>query len=422
MANILILSLVFPPDSVSTAQIMGELAVDLKKLGHNVTVLTTIPHYNRDLRAESAQPLEKYWWRILRISSFHGIPVYHSFIPQKGKSKLFRLLSWFIFHIISTAAGVRVIKNVDIIITPSPPLTIGISAWILSKYQRAHHIYNVQEMYPDLAIRLGVIKNKLLIKFLYALENFVYKKAEIVTVIAPTMRSKLFEKGVDPSKVKVIPNFVDIQFFHPLPKKNSFSKKYKIYDKFVVSYAGNIGPAQGLDVYIKAAYILRDKPDIHFFLIGDGTLRKKFQDEVLHLRLANFTFLPYQNISLIPQIYAASDTCLVPLARGIGFDAIPSKVYRIMACARPVLALTDDSSDLSELIKKVHCGVVIQPGQAENLANTILSLYNNRDSLKESGQRGHLYVAENCSRSIVIQQYDKLVKELVDNQHIEQRE
>ena len=158
MAEVLLLSLVFPPDGVSTAQIMGELAVDLVKYGHRVTVISTIPHYNRNLENESAQPLRQKWGKLLYQSEFKGMAVYHSFMPAKGQNKLMRILAWAFFHFISIIAGLMIVPRPAVILSPSPPLTIGLCAWLLGSLCRAPYIYNVQEIYPDIAIRLGMIK------------------------------------------------------------------------------------------------------------------------------------------------------------------------------------------------------------------------------------------------------------------------
>ena len=210
MAEVLLLSLVFPPDSVSTAQIMGELAVDLEKHGHRVTVISTIPHYNRNLENEKYQPLQPKWGKILYQSEYHGMTVYHTFMPPKGQNILWRLLAWAFFHIISIIAGLMIVPRPSVIIAPSPPLTIGLCAWLLGMLRRAPYIYNVQEIYPDIAIRLGVVRNSWVIDLLYRLEKFVYSKASAVTVIASRMREQLLEKGVSNDKVHVIPNFVDV--------------------------------------------------------------------------------------------------------------------------------------------------------------------------------------------------------------------
>jgi len=418
MAHILILTLIFPPDGVSTAQIMGELSADLKDRGDKLTILTTSPHFNRDKEAEYRQPLHSHWGSILRKSDYHGIPVYHTLMPRKGKSVILRLLAWIGFHVISTVAGIISIPKPDIIISPSPPLTIGLSAWLLGAFYRVPFIYNVQEIYPDIAVSLGALKNKRLIDLLYRLERFVYQKATFLTVIAPRMRQRLLEKGVRADKVEVIPNFVDITDHHPFPKDNQFSRQYGVHDKFLVSYAGNIGPAQGLDKLIDAAILLQKEAAIHFMVMGDGSLRESFTQRVFNLHLGNFTVLPYQPYSLIPLVYGASDICLVPLSTGIGSEAIPSKVYRIMACARPVFATTDKDSDLAHLIASVNCGVAIETGSPEALSDAIFKGYKNKALWQAMGKNGRDHVIENYSRFVVTERYHKLIRATVRQERV----
>lgn len=413
MAHILVLSLVFPPDGVSTAHIMGDLVMDLQKLGHTLTVITTQPHYNRDLDAEDRQPIITGWGGLVGRSEFHGIPVYHTIMPRKGKNVLFRVLAWLGFHLISTYLGIFLKQRPDVILAPSPPLTIGIGAWLLGLYHRAPFIYNAQEIFPDIAISLGTLRNPLLIRFLFALERFVYHKASRVTVIAPQMRARLLAKQVEPEKVVVIPNFVDLGDFRPLPKENDFSQKYNLQDQFVVSYAGNMGPAQQLEVFLEAANILRDEPLIHCLMMGDGILQPALQRQVEDYKLTNFTLLPYQPYTLMPQIYAASDLCLVPLAPQTGGEAVPSKVYRIMACARPILAIAEDNSDLAKLVVEADCGFVLEPGSAIVLANAIREACRNLALCKQKGMNGYEHVLENYARNTITRRYNNLIEELL---------
>jgi len=393
---------------------MGELGVDLQAMGHKVTVLTTTPHFNQDPEAELRQPLWNHWGPVLQRSDYHGIPVYHTFIPKKGKSILLRLLGWTGFHLISAAAGMTTVSRPDVIIAPSPPLTIGVFAWILGKFHGAPFIYNVQEIYPDIAVRLGALRSKRLIGLLERLERFVYRKGEKIAVIAPRMRQRLLEKGVPSVKVEVLPNFVDIGDLSPLPKDNDFSRRLGIHEKFVVSYAGNMGPAQGLESFIDSAGILRDETGIHFVMTGDGSLRDSLKERVEKPGLTNFTILPYQPYSTMPQNYAASDICLVPQTARTGCDAIPSKVYRIMACARPVLATTDSESDLAHLIREAGCGETTPPEEASDLADVIRKAYRDQARWKEMGRAGRAHVVEHYSRAAVTLRYHNLIQRVID--------
>jgi colanic acid biosynthesis glycosyl transferase WcaI len=410
MSRVLVLSLLFPPDNVSTAHIMGDLALDLKSSGHDVTVITATPHYNRDAEAERAQPLRRVAPLFYR-SDFHGIPVIHVKMGKKSRSVFARLASWIGFHILSTLAGLRGPRP-DVIICPSPPLTIALSAWVLSIRHGARYIYNVQEIYPDIAIKLGALRNKLLIGFFHALERFVYRKAGAVTVIGPGMRENLLKKRVPPQKVHVIPNFVDIGVLSPLPKDNEFSRAQGVHDKFVISYAGNMGPAQGLETFVEAAAMLRGRKDIVFMMMGNGILRDDLEAEVRRLGLENFLFLPQQPFSLVPAIYATSDINLVPLAAGTGNDAIPSKVYRIMACARPILACADTTSELAALVTISNCGAVVPPGNPTAMANVIASAADHSAHWRHLGGQGRDYVLAHYTRDNVTRQYASLVAAL----------
>lgn len=414
MAEILILSLVFPPDSVSTAQIIGDLAIDLKAAGHEVTVLTTSPHYNRDEVAESRQPIHSYFGRILRKSDYHGVQVYHTVMPRKGTNLLLRLIAWSGFHLISTIAGMFLVPRPDIVFAPSPPLTIGVCARFLARFYGVKYIYQVQELYPDVAINLGAISNKWLISALLKMEAYVYQKAKAIAVIAPGMRQRLLQKGVPDEKIEIIPNFVNLDDMRPLPKDNDFSRSHQIHEKFVVSYSGNMGPAQGLETFIEAAELLRNEPTVHFMMMGSGILMESFEQRVAELALKNFTFLPYQHVSLMPQIYAASDLCLVPQTARIGADAVPSKVYRIMAAARPVLACTDEDSDLADLVNGAQCGMVVRPGSAASLAETIQSACRNPDLGQRLGEQGRTHVIAHYARAVVTDRYDRLIRTVVN--------
>ena len=331
---------------------------------------------------------------------------------SKGENVLVRILGWIFFHIMSLVVGLTLISRPSIIIAPSPPLTIGIVSWLLGLIYKIPTIYNVQEIYPDIAIRLGALKNNFLINILLKLEKFVYSKASAITVIAKGMKKQLLGKNVAASKIHVIPNFVDVIDFIGVEKNNFFSKKYNIQNKFVISYAGNMGPAQGLECFIKAADTLKKNKEIIFLMMGDGILRSYFVDKIKTLSLKNFILLPYQPFSLMTQVYSSSNVCLVPQASNISFDAIPSKVYRIMACSRPVLALTDPSSDLARIVGDSGCGKIVSPGETEDLVRTILGAFSKQKEWMNMGASGMKYVKAYYSREKITREYHNLIRSL----------
>ena len=412
MAHVLVLTLVFPPDGVSTAVIMGELSADLRKAGHDVTVVTTVPHYNRDPDAESRQPLVRMWGPLLYRSDFHGLRVLHVGMPRKSGKLLSRLLAWTQFHALSLVAALSLVRRVDVILAPSPPLTIGVCAWLLGCLYRAPYVYNVQELYPDIAIALGALRNRRAIAVLLALERFVYARARIITVIASRMRQRVLQKSVPAGKVRLIPNFVDVDNMAPRPKACGFSRAHGLDRTFVVTYAGNMGPAQGLDTILDAAALLAREPDLTFLLVGEGVLHDELRATARARGLANVLILPHQSYSVVPEIYAASDLCVVPLAANAASDAVPSKVYRIMACARPVLACADADSDLGELVRRAGCGTVVPPGSPEKLAEAVQAAMRNPAACAEMGQAGRAHVLAHYARDSVSGQYEALIREV----------
>jgi colanic acid biosynthesis glycosyl transferase WcaI len=413
MADVLLLTLVFAPDGVSTSILMTELALELREFGHDITVLTTTPHYNVDPEARARQPLVREWGGLLYRSDCEGIPVYHAAIPVKGSRVGARLLDYARFHAISTLAGLVLIRRPDVILAPSPPLTIGLSAWALSLARRASFIYNVQEIYPDVAVSLGVLKNRHVIRAMESLERFIYARSRVVTVISERFRRRLLSKGVPSEKLKVIPNFVDSNFIQPGSRHNDFSTAHSLDDQFVVLYAGNIGLTQGLETILSAAQRLTHQSDLRFVIVGDGTRRGWLEDKLDREHLTNVMLLPYQPRSVVPQIYASSDICLVPLKRGTAQETFPSKIYTIMAAGRPIVASADPDSELAWVVQEADCGWVVPPDDPISLAEMLAATYERRTELASRGQNGRDYVMAHHSRRAVVAQYDSLIREVV---------
>ena len=410
--HVVILTLVFPPDNVSTARLVGDLAADLQSSGSRVTVLTTKPHYNRDVEAEARQPLRRRWPLLLHESTYHGVRVLHTFMPRKGKRILPRLLGWAGFHALSTLAGLFDIDRPDVVLAVSPPLTIGLGAWLLAAPRRVPYVYNVQELYPDLAVTLGLIRSRALVWTLLRLEAFVYAHASAITAIGTAMADRLREKRVPASKIRIIPNFVDVQATRPGERNNDFRRANGLGDRVVVSYAGNFGLAQGLEVVVDAAARLRDDPRVTFLLVGDGVLRESLVARARAAGAENCVFLPYQPHSVMAGLYAASDVCLVPQATATGCQAVPSKAYQVMAAGRAILALTETGSDLERLVLTERCGRVVPPDSVDALSEAILDAAGNPDAWREMGTSGRAAAERSYSRQSISGAYRAFLEEL----------
>ena len=404
--NIVVLSLIFSPDNVSTAQIWAGIAEDLKSYGHEVRVITTTPHFHRDASMEAKQPLRKWVGRFIQRSEYAGIPVYHILMPDKSIWPPLRMLSWINFHVIATLLGWFMRFKPDVVIAPSPPLTIGLNAWAISVFRRAKYIYNVQEIYPDIAINLGIMKNSLSIRFFSWLERFTYRKAACVTSITPGMCAKIASR-TDPAKVSLVPNFVDLSDVSVVGRDNDFSREHGLLGKFVLAYAGNMGVPQKLGVMVELA---RKIPELIVLFVGGGGDAARLREQAEGLE--NVKFVDYQPICRMPEIYAASDLFYVGQDPQACSDGIPSKIYRILGYRKPLLVMTRPDSDLAKFVQDSGGGVQI----SEDIASAVpvvRSLMKDVAKLKSLGESGRFYVERSFSRVAISNQYDSICREVV---------
>lgn len=406
--RILILTLYFQPDLGANAVIVTELAKEFIQLDHQVTVVTGVPHYATNVTERD------YRWKLFTNEEHGNLRIIRTYLytnPQKDRF-IVRLLNYVSFNLLSTLAGLFS-GGYDIILAPSPPLTIGLSAAIIGFFKDIPYIYNVQDINPDVLIKLGILKNRLFIHFSKWLEKFVYKNAETVTILSEGFRQNLLGKGVPESKLKVIPNFVDPDFIKPGAKENSFRESNNLLGKFVVMYAGNLGHSQNLEDLLYCAKNLQKDSEIIFVIVGNGSRKPYLEESARQLAVKNVVFLPFQPREAVPQIYAAADLALVTLKKGIALDSVPSKIYTIMASSRPVLAAVDPGSDAWDLVQQAGCGVCLPPENPQELTKSILDLREDPDLCEQMGMRGRNYIEKHHSRKMIAEEYHQLFNRMI---------
>ena len=412
MTHVLILSLDFPPDNVSTGHLMGDLASDLVERDHKVTVITTRPHARRDAVAEETQPLRRIWGPFLSKSEYSGAPVYHTFMANRSSNIVSRLIPWLMFHVIALVAGLLIPRRVDVILTPSPLLSLGFVAWMIGLRHRCRFVYNVQDLHPDSAISMGRINNPVFRWLLYRMESFVYRTAGAVTAITPGIKQRIESKGIKPEKVVYIPNWVDTDREAPVDKSNRFAVEHGLDSHFVVSYAGTLGMAQSFDEFLEAASLVKAQPHIRFLIAGEGTHREHIARTIQDQSLDNVLLLPNQPQQMMPMIYGTSDMSFVTLLPELGDTALPSKVYRIMSTATPVLAVTEAGSGLSDLVLEAQCGAVVEPDSGAEIASVIEKFAADPDLAKQTGLSGRAFAQASYSRPNLISRYIELFNSL----------
>ena len=407
--RILIYSLVFSPDGVSTAYLYSDLVLGFKNKGYDISVLTSTPHYNLTKDSLEKQPLQKKFFGLLYNSLFNGIKVYH--IPlKKYKNPLIRILSFIYWHISTFIVGLF-LKRHDIILTPSPPLTNGLFAILLAKIKGSKSIYNVQEIYPDLLIDLGYLNNKFIIKILRKIEGWVYNMTDAVTTIDNQFYKIIKSRIKKTDNLLLIPNFVDPELYST---KSSISlphefKRKEEYTNMV--YAGNIGLAQEWNLIINLAKEIKDFK-ITIWIVGEGLKKAYLQSEIKKNRLNNIKLLPYYDRKIMPAINLFADIHFIAMNKKVEKYGFPSKVYSIMASAKPIIVVSSQDTPLVSFLKDKNAALLITDHSLSKLKKSLLKLHNSVDLRNKLGSNGRQEIIKKHSKKVVISQYVRLFKRL----------
>lgn len=414
MSRILIHTIAFSPDGVSTAYLYNDIALQFQKEGYDVVVLTTTPQYNFIAGCNKSQKLRPELLGLYSVSNYRGIKVYHV-SQKKFKSTFLRIIGFLYWHLMSLILGLS-IKNVDVILSPSPPLTLGVINIVLAKLKRCKVIYNVQEIYPDLLIEGGGLKSRPVIKLLSLMEKFVYRHSDKVTTIDQVFFNTIVDRFFDKDKLQIVPNFVDTEIYKPITMDQVqldqayFSKS----SSFKIMYAGNIGYAQDWDTLIRVADKVKDE-NIEFFVIGDGVMKDELEKQLMRLQLTKVHVVPYQPRELMPSLIAYSDIQFIfmtPQTEGHGF---PSKVYTIMACGKPLLVCSGVSTPIINFLQNKCCAFLITEKDRDKKADQVVAILQSvdRQALVKMGVNGMSEIQQNYSKEVVTNMYVELVDSML---------
>ncbi len=396
----------YAPDYGPSAPIYTALCEDLLALGDEVRVVTGFPNYGG---ADELYPHPK---RLVARDKWNGVPLLRVFLWKVPRgSLLLRMVYHVWYNFIATLAALWEPK-VDVVVADAPILWGGLPLLVKAILPRTPFIYVVNDIYPDVLVKLGMLSNPRLIGWIERIEKFYYDHASAVVVISEGFKQNLLNKGVPENKVSVVPISVDSTFFIPHPKENALRDQWNLNGKFVVLYAGNIGFSQGLEVVLEAAKKCRDHPEIIFVIVGEGSTKPGLQEKAAQEGLENVVFFPFQPREVVPQIYAMADVCLVTLKKEIVVESVPSKTYTILASGRPLIATVDPGTEVWNLVNQTRCGVCIEPENADELAKEVIGFYRNPDAANEMGVRGREYAVANCSRMVAASQYHAVVKRI----------
>jgi len=408
--HILIYSYNYHPEPIGIAPLMTELAEGLVQRGHQVRVITGMPNYPQ------REIYDEYRGKWYVTEQINGVTIQRSYLRIKSKPNLIdRLLLELSFVFTSLPQAFKG-RRPDVIILTVPPLFGTLPVTILGWLYNCPVVLNVQDILPDAAVRIGLLKNKWMIRTLAALEKFAYRSAHTISVIADGFRENLVNKGVPVNKIVCIPNWVNVNFICPLPKhNNTWISSHQIDGKFVVLYSGNIALTQGLETVIEAAVCLRHIREIVFVIVGESIALQRLQKYCLLNGADNVLLLPLQPREKLPEMLAASDVGLIVQKRNVISFNMPSKIPLLLASGRPIVGSVPATGTAAKAIKLSGGGIIVEPESPDAMAAAVHDLYANPTLGARLGNAGRQFAEENYSFEQALNRYEGLLSHIVAN-------
>jgi len=411
--DLLVLCPHFAPDVAPTGEVMTQIARGLTDRGHRLHVVTALPWYLHH-RVEPAwagrlvRREDTGWGRVTRV---HPFPTDKRNIPA-------RALAFGGFTALGAAVAAATPWRPDAVLAMSPPLTLGLAGWAVARARRAPFVFNIQDVFPDVAVELGMLTNRRVVAAASWLERVSYQAADAVTVLSDDLRDNLVAKLAgrrrgEPGKVRVIPNFVDTEGIRPAARDNSYRRELGIGpEQQVVLYAGNVGFSQSLELLVDAARRLHDagRDDVVVVVNGGGSALPDVERAAAGL--PNVRFAGLQPKERLPEVLAAGDVHTVPLKRGLAKASVPSKLYSILAAGRPVLASVDPGTEVARTVERAGAGVAVAPEDPDAFHAALVRLLDDPDGRRRMGEAGRRFVEGWASPAAVAERYEALFAEL----------
>ena len=290
----------------------------------------------------------------------------------------------------------------ELTVIVSPPLFIGIPVALIARLKRSRTIFHVQDLQPDAAVDLGMLKPGPLTKFFFFVEKVTYRLVDHVSTISYGMMEKIASKGVPRQKLALFRNWAHDDLVKPMESNTWYRQEWNLGTKFVVLYSGNMGVKQGLDSLIDAAAELRGNRDIVFVVVGDGGEKSLLMQRTREMGLDNIQFHSLQPMERLSELLATADVAVVPQKRGVKDIVLPSKLGNLLASGRPVIAGADADTEFGRIVAESGCGILVEPGNAGQIAAAIADLSVERNECLRMGKEGRRYMESNFgSRSIL---------------------
>jgi len=391
----LILTQYFPPEIGGAQTRLKSFATELSRAGHEVEVVTAFPNYPR------GRFFPGYEKGFYRKEQCDGLTIHRVWLYPAVGSGVKRMLNYLSFTL-SALYGLLRSNHPDYIFVESPPLFLSFPAFIFGLLWRAPFIFNVADLWPDVIVDGGFMKEGFVIRCLRMIEKWSYRRAAYVNTVTDWIVKVLHEKkSVPAEKLLFLPNGVDTERFRPLPPDEALIANLGLQDKKIVLWAGTLGYAHGLEKILQAAKFLAAEPNIHFLFVGDGSAKIDLLRLKETLNLTNVSFLDPVPLEQVPAFYSISYCGLASLVDIPTYEgARPSKVFPVLGCAKPLLFV--GKGEAADLVRRADAGIVVQPGDPHAFADAVLTLVRNPALAEELGQNGRRFVEANLQWSTLV--------------------
>ena len=398
--NILLYTAYFPPETGTGPNLFFQMGRRLVERGHRVRVITGMPQYHVTGDASA------YTGRRQMRETLGGMEVLRIAVSP---GKLHQPAGRGLWHLKTGLASLRsggFTRGMDVAAVYSPPMFLALAPW----WKNIPFLLCVQDLFPQTPLELGALGPGPTLHALRAAESFFYRRARMISVHAPSQAEHIAATGVPREKISFLPNWLDTAPFDPQAKGEDLRKELAIpAERFVVTFAGVIGWAQGLEVVLQAAEELRAQREITFLLVGNGVEKPALESAARARQLDNVQFLPMQTPSRYPEVLAASDVGLVTLDARLRVPVIPSKIGSIMAAERPVLAALPPG-DASLLIHDADAGVVVPAGDSHALAQAVMGLRDDAELRRRLAANGRAFAVREFSLDFVVPRFEALLE------------
>ena len=406
--RILHLPAYFQPEQAASSYLMDGMYQAFTKNNMEMLVYTPVP--TRGIKDEVK---EEYRNRLHETLYDDKMEVYRLRLMDEGRNAIARAFRYFIscWKQFWKGAFSKEARKCDVLFVFSTPPIQGAMAAMVKKCRHIPFVYNLQDIFPDSLVGTGLAKKDgLLWKIGRVIENFTYHNADKIIVISEDFKKNIMAKGVPEEKIEVIYNWVDQNAVVDVPREeNKLFYKYNLdRSKFYITYNGNIGLTQNMDM----AKELEGYKDIQFVLVGNGAYLDSVKQIIKDKNICNVHLLPFQSYEDISHVFSLGDVSLVISKPGVGANSVPSKTWSIMSASRPVLANFDEN-ELKDIIENNKCGIFTKAGDKQAFIDAILKLYNNRELCKEYGQNGREFVMKNLTKEVGTKKYVDVIKSVV---------